>query len=191
MTRRPCQHCGTDLAVTARAHARFCSAACRGRAHRRRVPAELTVRPRWVTHTPSKLPVTPTGRPASVTDPSTWSTFEAVKPFDRRGFVLDGDGVVVLDLDHCLGADGQLTPTARAVLDRCPPTYVEVSISGDGLHVFGRGVVERGRRLTVDGGPVEVYGTARYVAVTGNRHPGSTSTLGDLSAVLEWLLPPA
>lgn len=136
-----------------------------------------------MTHSAAKVPLTPRGRPASSTNPATWSPYAAVKPFDRRGFVLAGDGIVCLDLDHCL-VDGQLTGRAAAILARCPSTYVEVSLSGTGLHIWGRGHVVDGRRL--DG--VEVYGTGRYIAVTGNRFAGSGSTLADLSSVLDWLL---
>jgi primase-polymerase (primpol)-like protein len=169
--------------VTARAHARFCSGACRARAHRSSIPARLRGLDRWVTYSPSKVPLTPKGRPASSTDPNTWSPYSAVKPLPRRGFVLNGDDIVCLDLDHCL-VDGVLTARGREILARCPVTYVEVSQSGAGLHVWGRGRVEHGRRL--DG--VECYGTGRFIAVTGERFGRCPSTLADLSRVLDWLL---
>lgn len=148
-----------------------------------KVPTVLRERDRWVTHSPAKVPLTPRGRPASATDPHTWSPYAAVKDMPRKGFVLDGDGIVCLDLDHCL-VDGELSDRAAEVLARCPRTYVEVSLSGTGLHVWGRGRLERGRRLP----GVEVYGSGRFIAVTGNRFAGSGSTLGDLSDVLAWLL---
>jgi primase-polymerase (primpol)-like protein len=59
-----------------------------------------------------------------------------------------------------------------------------VSPSGRGLHVWGRADLSRGRCLTFRGQPVEVYPSGRYMTVTGNRYPESSSTLGDLSAVL-------
>ena len=95
------------------------------------------------------------------------------------GFVLNGDGIVCLDLDHCL--DGGLSDLAARVLELAGPTYVEVSPSGDGLHVWGYGEIGRGRRV----GGVEAYGTGRYLTVTGKPFDGSVSRLGDLSAVLE------
>lgn len=102
---------------------------------------------------------------------------------ERKGFVLNGDGIVCLDLDHCL-LDGELTGRAAEILARCPSTYVEVSLSGTGLHVWGRGEVPKGRRLR----GVEVYGTGRYIAVTGKRFGRCSSVLGDLSGVVAWLL---
>lgn len=167
----------------ARAHARFCSGACRAKAHRAGIPATLRKLDRWVVHTETKIPVTPKGRMASPVDPRTWSTWDEVRHFDRHGFVLNGDGIVCLDIDHCL-VDGQLTDRAREILDRCPDTYTEVSMSGDGLHIFGRGALLQGRRL--DG--VEVYGNKRFIAMTGHRFGSCPSTLADLSSVLDWLL---
>lgn len=102
---------------------------------------------------------------------------------ERKGFVLNGDGIVCLDLDHCL-VDGELTERGAEILARCPSTYVEVSLSGTGLHVWGRGEVPKGRRLP----GVEVYGTGRYIAVTGKRFGRCPSTLADLSGVVAWLL---
>jgi primase-polymerase (primpol)-like protein len=147
------------------------------------VPQELRSLDRWVTHSAAKVPLTTRGRPASATEPRSWSPYEAVRELPRKGFVLDGDGIVCLDLDHCL-VGGVLTERAAEILARCPSTYVEVSLSGDGLHVWGRGQVSTGRRLP----GVEVYGAGRYIAVTGRRFKDSGSTLGDLSPVIGWLL---
>lgn len=102
------------------------------------------------------------------------------------GFVLNGDGIVCIDLDHCL-VDGVLEPWAQAIIDMVPATYVEVSPSGDGLHVWGYGELERGRRIRVDGGMVEAYATARYLTVTGVAWGQSVGTLGRLDRVFREL----
>lgn len=169
--------------MRARVGTRFCGTRCRVAAHRAGLPHELRARPRWVTHSAKKVPLTPRGRPASSTDSKTWSPFEAVADLPRRGFVLDGDGIVCLDLDHCL-IDGRVTGRAAEILARCPSTYVEVSLSGTGLHVWGRASVPVGRRLP----GVEVYGSGRFIAVTGERFGRCPSTLADLSEVVGWLL---
>lgn len=182
MKSRPCEQCASELPVRARAGTRFCSTRCRVAAHRGGVPHELRSRDRWVTHV-AKRPLTPRGRPASSTDPRTWSPHKALDGMDRKGFVLNGDGIVCLDLDHCL-VDGQLTDRGAEILARCPATYVEVSLSGTGLHIWGRAEVPKGRRLP----GVEVYGTGRYIAVTGKRFGRCPSTLADLSGVVAWLL---
>lgn len=104
------------------------------------------------------------------------------------GYVLaEGDGVVCVDLDHCLSG-GELESWARAILDRCPATFIEISPGGDGLHVWGRGELKRGRRMRNDGAAVEVYGQGRYVAVTGHRFENSPLVLADLSEVVASLV---
>lgn len=181
------------MPITARRHARFCRPACRAAAHRaaRTIPAELTSRPRWIRRTSRKVPVTVGGATASSTDPSTWSSYrDAARSTAGAGlgFVLDGDGVVCLDLDHCLDDEGAVAGWARNVLDAAGDTWVEVSTSGDGLHVWGYGELPHGRRITVGGGSVELYGTGRYIAVTGRRFAASPLRLGGLQHVIDALL---
>jgi primase-polymerase (primpol)-like protein len=130
------------------------------------------------------VPLTAAGAAASSTDPATWSQHADVRRFERRGFVLNGDGIVCIDLDHCL-IEGRLTDMARRLLEQLPRTYIEVSPSGDGLHVWGRGQVMQGRCLP---GGVEVYGTGRFMTVTGRRFGRCPAVLGDLSGVLAELM---
>mgnify|MGYP001945797877 CR=1 FL=1 len=146
---------------------RYCSTRCRMAAHRarHRLPRELTERVRWVRHD-RKVPITPDGRPASSTDPRTWSTYREAarsKSGDGLGYVL-GAGIACLDLDNCLDERGRPDARARAILARVPGAYVEVSPSGRGLHVWGRAPEQRGRRHR----GYEVYSVGRYITVTGN-----------------------
>lgn len=161
--------------------ATFCSPKCRLRAHRASVPVALRERDRWVRWTTSKRPIRVDGSPASSTDPLTWASYAQVRAHKRKGFVL-GDGIGCVDLDHCL-FDGELTPAAADLLARCPRTYVEVSPSGDGLHIFGWLPEGPGRKRVVGGLSVEVYSVGRYMTVTGKPFVGSVSRLGDLSGV--------
>jgi primase-polymerase (primpol)-like protein len=186
-----CEHCGGAMPLLKRRHARYCSTRCRVAAHRARraLPRELTSRRRWVRRDATKAPRTVTGRRASSTNPATWSSYrEAVKSRAGvgLGYVLAGDGIVCLDLDHCLKG-GRLAPWAQAILDRCPPTYIEVSPSGDGLHVWGLGTVGRGRRVRMDGGQVEVYDRGRYMTITRQRYGQAPAKLGRLDDVIEAL----
>jgi primase-polymerase (primpol)-like protein len=158
------------------------------------MPREMTTRARWVRYTARKVPLTTHGRPASSTDPSTWSDFP--RAYRSRvgvgvGYVLaKGDGIVCLDLDHVVQEDGSLVGWAAALLGQMPDTYVEVSASGRGLHVFGWGSLPgRGRRWSyADGTGLEVYADARYIAMTGHRWQGSPARLADLGEVLATLL---
>lgn len=103
------------------------------------------------------------GTPASSTDSQTWDDFKTVRSGagDGFGFML-GDGFGCIDLDDCL-AGGAVSDRAREVLEANPGCFVEYSVSGQGLHVFGllgerRGMKRRG---------IEVYSRARFIRTTG------------------------
>lgn len=164
------------------------------------VPVELLEGARWVRWRSverrgrrTKLPLMLDGRAASSTDPATWSTFAdacASEVGDGLGVVLlEGDDVVCLDLDHVLDEAGRPTSAALWVLAMLPRTFVEVSPSGDGLHVFGRSRrLLAGRRVTFEGVSVEAYPHGRYMTVTGERFNDAPLALADLDAVLDLLL---
>lgn len=123
---------------------------------------------RWIRRSASKVPLTITGEPASSTNPNTWTSYtEAAqsKIGDGLGFVL-GDGYAGIDLDHCLN-NGQPTDTAHAFLADYPDHYIEISPSGDGLHILGTGDPGPGMKRIIDGLNVERYTTGRYFTVTG------------------------
>ncbi|WP_435238583.1 bifunctional DNA primase/polymerase [Streptomyces sp. YPW6] len=191
---RTCETCGTTLRARHSHRARFCSSKCRSkgfRAAQRALPIELTTRERWIRRSSTKVPLTVAGMVASSTDPRTWSRYrEASKSTAGAGlgFVLNGDGVVCLDLDHAISPDGSLAPWAEDILRKAGPTYTEVSPSGHGLHIFGFADVRQGRRIRRSGGyAVEVYGTGRFLTVTGDRFRGSPSALADISALVDEL----
>lgn len=194
---RTCEHCRGPLAITARSHARTCSPRCRKALSRatkaRTIPDELTTRDRWVRRAADKRPLTVAGMAASSTDARTWGSYEDAAASSvgvGLGFVLsDVDDVVCVDLDHCLNPlTGRLAPWAAAVVRDAGATYVEVSPSGDGVHIWGRADVRQGRRIRrPDGTAVEIYGTGRYIAMTGRRHGNAPSILADLSAVVSTL----
>lgn len=167
LVRITCGHCGADFTAARTGRTpRYCSTRCRVAAHRARprIPSELTSRTRWVRHH-RKRPITVEGQAASSTNSATWATYSAVlrsKVGHGIGFVL-GDGIACLDLDHCL-VDGEPDDRAREVLARVPGAYVEVSPSGDGLHVWGLAAEQPGRRR--DG--IESYSVGRYITVTGD-----------------------
>ncbi len=112
MSTRLCPQCHEPLPLLSRSDAVYCSTRCRVAALRARraetpdtvLPLALRERARWVRHR-AKRPITTRGRAASVTDARTWATFEAAASStagDGLGFVLDGDGIVCVDVDDCL-----------------------------------------------------------------------------------------
>lgn len=145
----------------------------------------MTTKARWVLHR-KKVPFTPFGAFASVSRPDSWRDYATAKAAlaDKRahqdgvGFVLNGDGIACLDLDDCLH-DGVLADWAQEIVDRCPRTYIEISPSGHGLHIFGYATVGKGRI-----GQVEVYDRGRYICITGRRFGSFPRRLADISAVV-------
>lgn len=166
-----CEICSSPAPAGARGRKpRFCSGRCRVAAHRRKgIPAELIALPRWIRHQ-AKRPITVNGFGASSTNERTWSTYanaKASKHGDGLGFVLNGDGIVCVDLDHCI-TDGVLNPVAQAIVDALPGAYVEVSPSGTGLHIWGRAILPKGYRFEYQGQAVEIYPSGRYLTMTAN-----------------------
>lgn len=200
MKTRRCEHCREHLGARHAHNARFCSGRCRTAACRSRqrandpVPDGLARRRQWVRHSARKVPLSVVASkvvPASSTNPATWSTYRTVsrsRAGAGLGFVLTAeDRVVCIDLDHAL-VDGVLAPWARRIVDRVPDTYIEVSPSGTGLHIWGYGVVGRGRRMRKGESSVEVYDRGRYITVTREPFENAPSVLADLSKVISDLL---
>lgn len=161
-----CQRCEGPLLIAGKGpRPKFCSTRFRVAAHRvGRLPVELTSRARWVRRNADKVPLTIDGRSASSTNPATWATYARAKASQigaGLGFVL-GDGIGCIDLDHCL-KDGVVADWAQDVLDQVGRTFIEVSPSGEGLHVWG--YLEPGPGHRRNG--VEIYSVGRYITVTG------------------------
>ena len=142
------------------------------------IPSELKALDRWVLWRAelkdgkwTKPPYQANGRPAKSNNPATWASFtkawEAYQDergrFEGVGLVLDGDGLVGVDLDHVVDDAGSIGGPAAAVV-RTLSSYTEVSPSGAGLRVFCRGQLPPGGRKK---GQFEFYETRRYLTVTG------------------------
>ena len=178
-----CNWCASEF--TARSGARYCSTRCRVAAHRIALPEQLTSVPRWIRHE-RKVPKTVRGGAASSTNPLTWSTFadaQSSSVGDGLGFVLAGDGIACIDLDHCLDG-GRLSSFAADVVRQCRGTYIEISPSGTGLHIFGLATVGKG--VVSDG--FEVYDRGRYMTVTGRRWKRAPLQLLDISKTVAALV---
>ncbi|WP_308346427.1 hypothetical protein [Streptomyces sp. ISL-66] len=134
--------------------------------------------------------MTASGDAASSTDPRTWSSYSKAnssKTGAGLGFVLNGDGITCIDLDHCL-TGGRLADWAREIVALAPGCWIERSVSGDGLHIWGRSVMRTGRRIKIQGGTVELYPSGRYIAVTGDTWGDTPRRLGELDPLIDTLL---
>jgi hypothetical protein len=121
------------------------------------------------------------GRLASVTEPETWGTFDealaAIKTHNLSGvgLVLTHDsGMTGIDLDDCIRDASTFSELAREVL-AYNETYAEVSPSGEGIRLFARGRIERALKDDTSG--VEVYGSGRYLTVTGDQLSGTPQAI--------------
>ena len=180
---RKCENCDKDLAQWRSSRARFCSVRCRVSRFRanRRVPKELVERDCWIRRDALKRPLTIDGKLASVSVASGWTSHQEAKASPAGvglGFVLDGSGIGVIDLDDAYNQDGKLHPWAQAVIDQNPNTFTEVSMSGKGLHIWGFLAPQRGKKLR-DGRKIEIYSIGRYMAL-GTPRRGTTSKLRPL-----------
>jgi hypothetical protein len=115
-----------------------------------------------------KIPCDGQGNPINPHDPSQWMTYAAAAARGPVGFVLNGDGWWCCDLDNCRDATtGQYTDMAVAIYQSFPGALGEVSVSGTGLHIFGRCDPSRlvDRRNKWDGDK-EWYHTGRFIALS-------------------------
>jgi len=181
-----CKTCGIPVHAGARGRKpSFCGGTCRVRFHRgHHIPIELRELDRWIRHS-KKVPITSQGQIASSTNPLTWSDYNTASQStagDGLGFVLNGDGIICIDLDHCF--DGKPNAEAQVLIDSLPNTYIEVSPSGNGLHIWGYAALSKGRRFDRNGLSVEVYPNGRYLTVTGNALIRAPFQALDLAAIL-------
>jgi hypothetical protein len=171
------------------------------------IPAELKAAARWVlwaltwkankdgTGKWDKVPKTVTCKHASSTNPATWGTFDAVLAayqsgrYDGIGFLL-GDGFAGIDLDDVRNpTTGELVPWAGELLTSAG-TYADVSPSGTGVKLFGRGVWAgdwHKQPHPSGAGEVEVYDGGRYFTVTGHT-AGGNSDATDIQPTLDSLV---
>lgn len=159
------------------------------------VPLELRERPQWLCWYGSARPQLPGGGAASVTTPSDWVDYDEAVAGGNVGFVLAAEpgryDLCCIDLDDVVDDDGGVDDTVAQLLRMAGPTWVEVSPSGNGLHVWGWAEVAKGRRTTWFGQKTEVYGSARFIRMSGTTWPGSPMELADLTAVIAAVLSPS
>jgi putative DNA primase/helicase len=169
------------------------------RAQEFRVPDDLAELDQWVlwryeerNGNATKVAYQIGRRRASITDPRTWASFEAVTNEWRSapdwhagpGFVFSaGDPFCGIDLDDSLDAEGNVKAWACGIVERFSDTYMEISPSGSGLKVWVRGSVPASLGgVRVGDGQIEIYDHARYFAVTGRVFRGAPLEIEDHAA---------
>lgn len=141
-----------------------------------------------------KPPVSPTtGKEISWNTPKNFLTFDqAVSALrENRPGNLAGIGLVFtgkeplsgIDIDSCLTEAGEPLPEIRPILERIS-TYTEVSPSGKGLRIIGRGKLpdhDHGGKSD----RFEVYSSGRFLTITGNVYQ-ARAKIEDFGDSLAW-----
>ncbi|WP_288481942.1 hypothetical protein [uncultured Deinococcus sp.] len=168
------------------------------------IPMALQDRPQWVgvklwqedgKPKPTKLPKCIKNgqlQNAKVSEPDTWTTFQAAHGLaashrvDGVGFVLrQEDGLVIIDLDKYLNpATGELDEWAKELLAKFP-TYTEISQSGTGLHLVLWG---QKPAKGVKSGQIEIYSDKRFIWMTGHVLSDRPTKVTDCQAALDELM---
>lgn len=155
---------------------------------------------------PSKVPISPhPGHAHAATNkPETFGTYEeAHSALSQGGFVGlgllmssavpddDGPGVICIDVDDCIGSDGNPSPIAEDAFALFKG-YAEISHSKRGLHFFLRGTLPDGcnrEKVTHDEKSIEVYTAAstRFIAATGNEVRDGAQVINEQAALEAFL----
>jgi hypothetical protein len=174
------------------------------------IPQELQHRDQWVVHrdgAPYAARHTERrngrdwgkGNKVDYTNPQKLSTFaEAWAMYLAGGWegvgysILASDPFLLIDIDHCVRADGTLAPTVHFWVQRLGG-YVERSPGGDGLHILLQARLPRPGSVywlheesLHEVFKVEIYDATRFVRLTGMALPGrGLGQIADRHAELE------
>lgn len=132
-----------------------------------------------------------TGSPTGVNDPRSWTdVYTAAAAACQKG---EGYGVGFcftpecgfwfLDLDSC-AVEGAWSALAQQMVQVLPGAAVEISSSGKGLHLFGRGTVPAHSSRNAEHHS-ELYTADRFVALSGTALQGDCNT--DCTAGISWV----
>lgn len=162
------------------------------------VPEELKALQCWGVYftTPPKDPnkkkrdkvlLSPTdGHWAKANEPDKWVDFDTAmkyaKDHNHEGLaclLTKDNGITCIDLDECIDEKGNLNPLAAKLTSELKNTYIEKSVSGNGLHIFLKDDVlkdgkYRNSAHTADG-ELEVYDSSHIISLTGNMMSESKS----------------
>lgn len=161
------------------------------------VPAALRERAQWLVwrfeskpgdKKPRKVPyyasgARRTGKQGSDDDRAKLVTFDAVQAqlvvgqWDGVGFAfLPGDGLIGIDLDKVIDADGVMQQRAADIIKACA-SFTELSPSGTGVHIYVQGETTSQKSDAIG---VEVFCGRQFFTVTGHQLP---DTPADVTAI--------
>jgi primase-polymerase (primpol)-like protein len=147
---------------------------------------------------PTKMPyqARSPSQKAKSDDPSTWATLpEALRAYHNTpdlggvGFCLLPGELIAFDLDNCVNPETKIPhPWVKDLVARAG-SYTEITPSGRGLRIIGRGTGDRVYKIQkVDAkmGNCESYRRCeKYITITGNLFPGPPMVFADLDAIMD------
>lgn len=99
-----------------------------------------------------------------------WLDYEtAITKKEQLGFVLGEDNIICIDLDNAISND-LLKEEPKAIIDKFKGTYMELSQSRSGIHIFLKGNIKDNLIRPSDG--IEIYHKNHYIALTGDTGDG-------------------
>jgi hypothetical protein len=127
----------------------------------------------------------------NVQDPSTRATFDELQPLltdtIKLGFVFTPDDpFFFLDLDGCFTETGQPTEVALHLMRSMEGAAVEVSQSGQGLHIIGTNKQQIDHGCKNISEHLELYTEGRFVMLTGSQAQGDVRH--DCTATLPFIV---
>ena len=155
---------------------------------RKNLPEEMLNKPNWVVVRTKEnkdkgkldkfLINVHTGKFAESDNPETWTDFDTACEYAKENggvalaYALDGkDGISCIDLDKCIDEKGTFSDLATEVINTSGRGYTEKSVSGNGLHIFGRTKGADLRSFSKDG-DMEYYQGGQFIAMTGDNIGG-------------------
>lgn len=108
--------------------------------------------------------------------------------FDGLSFALtEEDPFICIDLDNCI-KDGQISLFAKSIVKTFEGSYIELSASTEGIHIFMKGDIPA--NLNQQNKGIEIYKTNRCIAMTGdiyNKHFEASTEILDFDEELQKL----
>ncbi len=138
--------------------------------------------PLWVVSDPQGMPMQINGSYAKCNDPATWQCFETIINKCEDSFLpaiclQKQSRLIFIDLDHVRNPQTEeILPWAKQLIEETE-SYVEISRSGTGVHIFFRGNPPelreeklRFKASNVQGtnSDIEIYYESKFATITGN-----------------------
>ena len=146
---------------------------------------------KFILYKKGKIPISPyTMKKVDARDPAHWVDYKTahnIASWTGLGVAMvfaANDPYFFIDVDKCL-VNGQWDERSIDIVNRFPGAYVEISESGTGLHIIGRGgPLPENRRIKTK--TIELYTELRFCALTGWGAHGNWDT--DHHAALQQLV---